>query len=248
MKTLLPRFIGQAFSRTELLVALGISSVLAGLFAFGANVDWHAKRDRMACIDNLRKIGISFKSYAGNHMDQFPMGISTHQGGAAEWLVGASAPVNIFRVFQVMSNELTTPKTLLCPKDISGSSRPGRIQATNLVNDLNRVGNQAISYFIGTDAHVTYPSMLLVGDRNLTNSSPPGNLKFDVFVIATSAVITHLGANHTDTLGAGWNDKMHQNSGNVARTDGSVHEMNVLELRNALRNSGDASNKVAVPN
>ena len=46
-----------------------------------------------------------------------------------------------FRHFQVMSNELSTPKILVCPADT-------RVAAANFV----RLKNQNVSYFVGLEA------------------------------------------------------------------------------------------------
>ena len=88
------------------------------------------------------------------------MAVSTDKGGTMEFTTGADT----FRHFQVMSNELSTPKILVCPADT-------RVAATNFV----RLKNQNVSYFVGLEANDANPQRFLDGDRNITGDSEPEN-------------------------------------------------------------------------
>jgi len=71
------------------------------------------------CVNNLKQVGLAFKIWELDHQDEFPFNVSTNAGGTAELAspgedgVDANAVVH----FQVLSNELATPKILVCPAD-----------------------------------------------------------------------------------------------------------------------------------
>jgi hypothetical protein len=146
------------------------------------------------------------------------MDVANAKGGTKEFITGADT----FRHFQVMSNELSTPKILICPADTR--------TAASFFSGLK---NQNVSYFVGLDAADSYPQMLLAGDRNLTGESGPEN------------GILKLVPGHP----VSWTETMHINQGNVGLADGSVQQCSNAGLRQALQNSGDPTNtwRIALP-
>src|SRR5262249_49379610 len=145
------------------------------------------------CTNNLKQIGLAFKTWALDNNDQLPSHVSMTNGGTMEIAGGGIAFIH----FQVMSNELSTPRILLCPEDSARTNAPSF--ATNL-NNLN------ISYFVGLDAVETNPASFLCGDRNITNGLP---LRGRVLEATTNRHV-------------GWTHKIHVNQGNVCLADGSV--------------------------
>ncbi len=63
-----------------------------------------------------------------------------------------------------MSNELNTPKILICPAD-----------TRTVADSFIILKNQNISYFASLDASEISPQVFLDGDRNLTSDAPPEN-------------------------------------------------------------------------
>jgi prepilin-type processing-associated H-X9-DG protein len=159
------------------------------------------------------------------------MSLSTNLGGTSEW---KNTPSELFRHFQILSNELSVPKVLICPSDYN--SRP---EATNFQNDFESKGNSAISYFLGLDADETRPQMLLEGDRDIMDSrfGLPRNV----------AVIVNLGTNHNQQVGASWAGRIHRNRGNIGLGDGSVQQLTTGRLREQLRNTDDTTNRIGFP-
>ena len=129
---------------------------------------------------------------------------------------------NVWRHFQVMSNELSTPKVLTCPSD-----RPG-MSATN----FTFMNNSNVSFFVGVAATETNPAALLAGDRNITNTTPVKN-----------GILNLTTANNT----AGWTAEMHGRVGNIILSDGSVQQVNISGLRAAVQNTGFTSNRLQMP-
>lgn len=143
-----------------------------------------------------------------------------------EWTVSGAA----WPHFRVLTNELNTPRVVLCPDDKQ------RVVATN----WNDFGNGNLSYFVGVDATSNRPAMLLAGDRQIArdgNDLLPG--------------LHRLSASQE----LGWSRKIHKNAGagwrgqrgHVALVDGSVQPVDARGLRDFLEKSGASSNRLAIP-
>src|ERR1700691_2189116 len=72
------------------------------------------KAQRISCVGQLMEIGLSPKIWEGNHTNLYPMSVSTNYGGTLEYFERGE----MFRYFQVLSNELSTPKMVVCRADI----------------------------------------------------------------------------------------------------------------------------------
>ena len=181
------------------------------------------------CSNNLKQVGIAFRIWAGDNGDKYPMQVSVTNGGTMEFV--GSAP-DTFRHFEVMSNELNTPKILICPNETdrsrgmaglwSGPSHSGRVVFT---------GNSNLSYFAGVDAQDIFPQRFLTGDRNLTNGTP-----------ITGGLLTV-----TTNRPMSWTGEMHVNQGYIGLADGSVARFNTAELRRAVATYDVETNRLAMP-
>ncbi|MGH7975341.1 MAG: type II secretion system protein, partial [Limisphaerales bacterium] len=180
----------------------------------------HNKSPRIECVNNLMQIGLAYRIWEGDHNNKYPMQVSVTDGGAMELI----ATGNVAACFQVMSNELDTPKILVCPMDTS------RIAATNFENDFN---NSHISYFAGVDVtNEMNPRMILSGDDNFEIGDV--SVKSGLLEFSTNAPIA-------------WTSARHKYAGNIGFADGSVQEVTTEGLQNALRQTGVATNRLAIP-
>jgi hypothetical protein len=70
-------------------------------------------------VNNMKQIGLAFRTWAIDNGDQYPFNVSTNKGGTLELSMpgGDGFDSNAARIFQVMSNELSTPKILVSPAD-----------------------------------------------------------------------------------------------------------------------------------
>jgi prepilin-type processing-associated H-X9-DG protein len=192
-----------AFTLIELIVILGIIVLVA--FVLTSKVaEGYQKAKRIRCVSHLKQIGMSFRLWSGDNTNAFPMARSTNFGGTLE------VANDVWRTFQVMSNELSTPLILACPSDTQ-----------KLTSNFSTLSNSNISYFVSLDAHENMPELLLAGDRHLS-----------VGRSTLSKVLTI----HTNDL-VRWTGQTHREGGNIALADGSVQQKSIHKLRESVTNA-----------
>ena len=198
-----------------------IVAVVMILFVVFAPVIFRAKphrSSRIGCTNNLKQNLLSFKLWAGDNNDTLPMGVSVAKGGSME-LVAAG---DVVTTFLVMSNELSTPKLLICPDDAGRSS----------AIDFGGLSNSNISYFVSADmTNDLNPQMILTGDSDLMLGGKM--LKPGLVSLGTNAPVA-------------WGSR-HSSGGNLGLADGSVQSTTSASLRTYLQQTGLATNRFALP-
>lgn len=205
----------QALTLPEVIIIVGVIFILFMVFGPGLS---RARQGaaRISCVSNLKGVNISFRIWANHSDGLYPMSENFKE----PTLRVDAFEGRMFRVFQVMSNELSSPKTLVCPAD-------DRVAATNWAS----LANVNLSFFIGLDAMDARPNMLLTGDRNLARDD---QLLSGVVSLGTNSLVA-------------WTAGTHRSSGNLGLSDGSVQPVTTHLLRAQLAYSGDTTNRVVFP-
>jgi len=240
MKACIRQPFQRAFTLIELLVILFTVAVIA-CFLIPAIVREPRRSKTVACVNNLKQVGLAFRVWSIDNGDLFPMGISTNGvvtnypasitppvaahsetngPGSKEFIDSGLAYVHL----QLLSNELGVPNVLVCPND------KAKTIATNFYSALT---DKNVSYFVGTDANDPFPNMLLSGDRHLAFGNQP--LKTGLFVLTTN------------NPALSWAGTSHGPFGNVGLADGSVQTFSSRRLAEAARYQELATNRLAIP-
>jgi hypothetical protein len=199
----------RGFTWLELMLVVIVVIVLAGLFLPMLAPRRRADGRRIRCVNNLKNLGLGLRMFAFDNVGQFPWAVPVREGGSMEDLADEQ---RIWRHVAVLSNELSTPKVLLCPKDprfdkLAGKTLVFGLPQTN--NTLQFGHNEHLSYFLATGANEEEPELLMGGDRNLTRNGTPVQGK----ITPTAADIFQF-----------TKPGHHDGFGNVLMSDGSVHQ------------------------
>ena len=256
-------------------MVIAIIAILAALLLPALAKAKKAAR-RSQCINNIKQVNLSFKVWEGDHGDKYPTAASTAKWGAMENIYSqnfgggsAAAGYGVTNVFCVMSNELSTPKNLYCPSDISQATGPNdTIGAGGAVTGpIASVATNwpiapwNLSYFVEGNASDKYPSMMVVGDRNigsiingkannqtidwgslpagsmnmLNGAYAPANIQADlnVYTFTSQPIIKGLGWAWTDL-------DIHQDAGNIGLADGSAQQASLHGLQTTIQNTEGA--------
>ncbi len=201
----------RGFTWLELLLVVIVVIILAGLVLPMLTPRRKVDGRRIRCVNNLKMLGLGLRIFATDNVGRFPWAVPVREGGSMEHLADEQ---RIWRHVAVLSNELSTPKVLLCPKDprfdkLAGKTLVFGPPQTN--NTLQFGHNEHLSYFLATGANEEEPELLMGGDRNLTRNGTP--------------VQGQITPTPTDTFQF-TNPGHHDGAGNVLMSDGSVHQLN----------------------
>jgi len=199
------------------MILLAVMAIIA-LLALPRLTRARVPHGRISCVNHLKLVGLAFRQWSMDHGDKYPMAVSTARGGTKCHPLAYEPWVH----FQLLSNELNTPKVLVCPDD----------RQVVAARDFGmRFGKANVSYFVSLDAEEERGALILSGDRNLTSKGVA--MKAGLQVVDGSATM-------------GWTKAIHNRHGNIGPADGSVRQVSNAGLQQYLRDNPQ-TNRLAIP-
>ncbi|MCI0746331.1 MAG: type II secretion system GspH family protein [Verrucomicrobia subdivision 3 bacterium] len=231
--------ISTAFTCLELLACVTCFALVLAVLA-PVLTRYASRSDRVACLSNLRQIGVAYSHFGLEHGDLPPWRISTRDGGNLDYLPsslpGLSSKHVSYVQFSILSNSLDTPRYLADPGDVPWPWRlnPAEFWSTNAQGGLYHFNyrNRSISYFIGVDGNFRFPRAILAGDRNLSTEGPASTCSSGISPASTV---------HTSPSGSSsrWTNDVHGLSGNLLFYDGSAARQSQVQLQRTLLSGPD---------
>jgi type II secretory pathway pseudopilin PulG len=225
-----PRVVHQktaALTLVEVVVVMAVFVILVAIVLTSLSKAFR-KAPQTACAYNLKQISLGCQIWAQDNKGKYPMEVPIVNGGVME----LATTGNVVAIFQILSNQLSTPKILFCPLNAE------RIPATDFSPHLTA---KNISYFVGLDASSNSPRGVLAGDNNFMLGDSLVNS--GIMELTKDFPVTWTKARHV-----GWIQTNSFESGNVVLVDGSVKQKLVAdELREVIHQTGLATNRLAIP-
>jgi len=183
----------------DVLVLIGTVALAFVLMSSATTSNHGRSHARTRCVNNLRQLGIGFRLWSNDNGERFPWSSTNSVEKILEPYVYC----------RMASNELVSPRILICPAD-SDRSRAIAFDAS--------FSNNNLSYFFGLDADETKPQTILAGDRNISTNN----------TILSGLVLLQPGAT------IGWAPGLHSPFGNVALGDGSSQQISPTSIRTQM--------------
>lgn len=233
----------EAFTLVEALVVIAVIGILIAMF-LPALSKAKTRSSKINCNNNLKQIGVAFRLTqqdivaGGNYLDVRELFWNAPDATAIKAAVDGEQSPYTYQIFGVTSNELNTPKLLICPQDERTAHASFSMIAGNSAYD-SKLLNQHVSYFVARDTLDALPQIIQVGDRNVGTgeSGPNSDYGYSPAPKVNTGFAKALGTN----AAVQWTKKMHQKRGNVLFADGHVEGMDSQRLREALKISQAAA-------
>lgn len=154
----------KAYTLVEILVVVGIITILASLMAPSIIKTIHNGR-RARCAGNLRQVGIVFTAFGHDHQDRYPQNVLAVEGGSKEDNLRVPVAEGILalspEVFRVTANDFKLPQVLVCP-------------ATKLwVPSIKTIAVSNLSYCVNLYPKFGDPASVLSADASLASAWRP---------------------------------------------------------------------------
>ena len=163
------------------------------------------------------------------------MGVSVTNGGAMELI----ATGNVAGCFQVISNELSTTKILICPADTNHE----------FAANFDVLDNSHISYFVSADVTNENEEELMTfldGDDNFERSGFP--VKSGLINVSSNTPIAWTPGRHNQVYREHfWSIPEKDYFGTIGVADGSVEKYETWQLQKHFQYIEPGTNRLAIP-
>lgn len=216
-----------------MLEALFVGACVAGLVVFvmlPSMAQTKRYSPRIKCVSNLKQVGLAFRIFANDNDQRYPFfakgAIEPHTGTKVS---GNPETVQAWMHFQVLSNEISSTRVLVCPSDRNRwwNSATNLLSGTESLSDRSK-RDLALSYFVGLHADEAKPDAVLSGDRNISLST--NGLLFSSHRAGGAIPVPDR------ALWSRRNEKeFHKSGANIGLADGSVRQVGSKALQDQLK-------------
>ena len=218
----------------ETLVCIAIVAIIGAVLLPKLSRSITTQR-RLACISNLKNLGLGFRTFALDHAGAYPWRVAVSNGGFELPAVGTvpAAMNSVFFAFASISNETSTPRILRCPAD---RERRLTIHSFQDGPSFGALAATQPSYFVGTDVTGEEYSSILSGDRNLLVKAAG----LDGITAANYNQITTIRASDVRSglpSNIEWGSSMHNHCGNLLDGSGGVGQLTSSRVRESFEDA-----------
>ena len=266
-----------AFTLVELIICIGCIVGLLLVILPALVPHTHHRAYRIACIGNLKQLGLGMGTYSLDHEDHFPWGVPISEGGTKELVkpflsIDATTSLSAkeidlnqipdstswYRTNNFSKNLAISYNFITCSNELvdfrlvscpADLSINKKIKSTqDMLQDPNG-GRYNISYFINLETvnDTAHSNTIIFGDRSLLCS------RFPVMTNSVNPILFQRGSepdpeNFSDVQW--WPAKLHLQhdiGGNVAFIDYSVRQFTNTKLQSYLAQSTNSFNRIVLP-